>query len=31
MECAVAMAATAFIGFAPTFWVPMAQGVSFIP
>ena len=24
---AVAMAATAFIGFAPTFWVPMAQGV----
>ena len=24
---AVAMAATAFIGFAPTFWVPLAQGV----
>ena len=24
---AVAMAATAFIGFAPTFWVPIAQGV----
>jgi hypothetical protein len=24
---AVAMAATAFIGFAPTFWIPMAQGV----
>jgi hypothetical protein len=24
---AVAMAATAFLGFAPTFWVPMAQGV----
>jgi len=24
---AVAMAATAFIGFAPTFWAPMAQGV----
>src|SRR5665213_1584587 len=24
---AVAMATTAFIGFAPTFWVPMAQGV----
>jgi hypothetical protein len=24
---AVAMAATAFIGFAPTYWVPMAQGV----
>lgn len=24
---AVAMSATAFIGFAPTFWVPLAQGV----
>src|SRR5512142_542807 len=24
---AVAMAATAFIGFAPTFWMPLAQGV----
>lgn len=24
---AVAMAATAFLGFAPTFWVPLAQGV----
>jgi len=24
---AVAMAATAFIGFAPTFWIPLAQGV----
>ena len=24
---AVAMAATAFVGFAPTFWVPIAQGV----
>ena len=24
---AVAMAATAFLGFAPTYWVPMAQGV----
>jgi len=24
---AVAMAATAFLGFAPTFWIPMAQGV----
>ena len=24
---AIAMAATAFLGFAPTFWVPMAQGV----
>ena len=24
---AVAMAATAFIGFAPTFWLPLAQGV----
>jgi hypothetical protein len=24
---AVAMAATAFVGFAPTFWVPMAQGI----
>jgi hypothetical protein len=24
---AVAMAATAFLGFAPTFWVPMSQGV----
>jgi hypothetical protein len=24
---AVAMAATAFIGFAPTFWLPMAQGI----
>jgi hypothetical protein len=24
---AIAMAATAFIGFAPTFWVPIAQGV----
>jgi formate/nitrite transporter FocA (FNT family) len=24
---AVAMAATAFLGFAPTFWAPLAQGV----
>ena len=24
---AVAMAATAFLGFAPTFWIPMAQGI----
>src|SRR5512144_1118442 len=24
---AVAMAATAFLGFAPTFWLPLAQGV----
>ena len=24
---AVAMAATAFLGFAPTFWIPLAQGV----
>jgi hypothetical protein len=24
---AVAMAATAFLGFAPTFWMPMAQGI----
>ena len=24
---AVAMSATAFIGFAPTFWLPMAQGI----
>src|SRR5579863_5041998 len=24
---AVAMAATAFVGFAPTFWAPLAQGV----
>ncbi len=27
MWTAIAMAATAFIGFAPTFWLPMAQGV----
>lgn len=24
---AIAMAATAFLGFAPTFWIPMAQGL----